>query len=145
MDRKIFVAVVAASLLFVAFVGDPLYIGLWYYLAIPCIAYLLSLPFRPKQYFLTGIIFAIVLTYIPYFAYNLIAERPDGLIGLGHLFSLFGLGLGIIVAGFIVKNRAPSSKTTFTLAFSISLLGFLINQVTVCNTVMYCGALLSFG
>lgn len=133
------------------FLGDPLYIGLWYYMAIPSVAYLLTLLFKPKQYFLTAISLVILLSYIPYFYRNLFAVRPEGLLGLGHLLSLPGLTIGILFVGLYLKNKSLNSFIISTISFIGASFGFLINQLIVCNTVMYCGnliwplGLLSFG
>jgi len=139
MDRILFVAISLISIFTVLIIGDVLYIGLWYYIAIPFVAYLLTLPFKLKQYFLTGIGLAILLTYIPYFYYNLSATRPEGLLGLGHLFSLPGLAIGILLAGLYLKEKSLRSISLFTIGFMVTFLGFLTNQFIVCKTVMYCG------
>ncbi|WP_440873650.1 hypothetical protein [Thalassotalea sp. PLHSN55] len=145
MDRIIFISIALISIVIVLVIGDYLYMGIWYYLAIPVVAYLLSLPFKPQNFFLTGISLAILLSYIPYFYFNITAIRPEGLLGLGHLFSLFGLALGIIFAGFYLKNKSLKPLPTLIMSFGISLSGFLFNQLVVCNTVFYCGKLLSSG
>jgi len=145
MDRIIFIAIALSSIVTVLVIGDFMYIGIWYYLAIPIVAYLLSLPFKPQNFFLTGIILTILLSYIPYFYYNITAQRPEGLLGLGHLFSLFGLALGILVAGFYLKGKTLKPWSVLTISFAISFSGFFLNQLVVCNTLMYCGKLLSNG
>ena len=138
MDRILFISITLISIVTILIVGDPLYIGIWYYIAIPIVGYLISIPFKPKQFFLTGIILTILLSYTPYFYYNLTSERPEGLIGIGHLFSLFGLALGIILAGFYIKGKSINPLFTLIISFGISLSGFLINQLVVCNTVLHC-------
>ena len=145
MDRIIFIAIALISIVTVLVIGDYMYIGIWYYLAIPIVAYLLSLPFKPQSFFLTGISLTIILSYIPYFYYNITALRPEGLLGLGHLFSLFGLALGILFAGFYLKEKSLKPLSTLTISFIISFSGFFLNQLVVCNTLLYCGKLLSNG
>ena len=142
MDRILFIAISLISIVTVLVVGDALYIGLWYYIAIPLVAYLLTLPFKPKQFFLTGISLAILLTYIPYFYHNLFAERPEGLLGLGHLFSLPGLAVAIVLVSLYLKAKTLSPILLFTISFIGALFGYLINQFIVCNTVIYCGSLI---
>jgi len=142
MDRILFISISLISIFTVLIIGDVLYIGLWYYIAIPFVAYLLTLPFKPKQYFLTGVSLVILLTYIPYFYHNLFAARPEGLLGLGHFFSLPGLAVGILLAGLYLKKKSLSSISLFTIGFIVTLLGFLTNQLIVCKTVIYCGNLI---
>lgn len=122
--------------------GDPLYVGIWYYIAIPAVTYLITLPFQPKPYFLTGLALATQLTYAPYFYHHLFSVRPEGLIGLGHLFSLPGLIIGVLVSGFIFNKVAVRTFYRMAGAFIIPLLCFLLNQLIVCNTKMYCGGLI---
>jgi len=145
MDRIIFIAIALISIITVLAIGDFMYIGIWYYLAIPIVAYLLSLPFKSQDFFLTGISLTILLSYIPYFYYNITALRPEGLLGLGHILSLFGLALGIIFAGFYLKDKSLKPLYTLIISFGISFSGFFLNQLVVCNTLLYCGKLLSNG
>ena len=151
MDKILFIAISLIVIVTVLVVGDVLYIGLLYYIAIPSVAYLLTLPIKPKAFFLTAISLVILLTYIPYFYRNLFTERPEGLIGLGHLFSLPGLAIGILLTGLYLKNKSLDPFITFTISFIGTFLSFFINQFIVCNTVLYCGnliwpfGLLSFG
>ena len=142
MDRILFIAISLITIITVFIVGDALYIGVWYYIAIPVVAYLLTLPFKPKQYFLTGVSLVILLSYIPYFYHNLFAERPEGLLGLGHLFSLPGLAVGVFLAALYIKAKKLMPVTLFTIAFVGGFVGFLVNQFIVCNTVLYCGNLI---
>ena len=53
------------------FIGDALYVGIWYYLVLPTIFIIISLLFRIKKYFLSGISFALFLTYFIYFIINI--------------------------------------------------------------------------
>lgn len=142
MDRILFIAISLIVIATILVVGDPMYVGLWYYIAIPAVTYLITLPFQPKPYFLTGVALATQVTYVPYFYHNLFSVRPDGLIGLGHLFSLPGLIAGVLVSGFIFNKIAACSFYRMAGAFIITLLCFLLNQLIVCNTKMYCGGLI---
>jgi len=139
MDRILFISITLISVVSIFILGDPLYVGLWYYIAIPLVAYFLSIYFKPQRFFLTGIILTILFSFAPYFYQNLTETKPEGLIALGHLFSLPGFALGIIVAGYFIKSKGFNPFLTLIISFAISLLGFLINQLIVCNMVMYCG------
>lgn len=143
MDRIIFLVLSLICVSFVLIYGDALYIGIWYYIAIPAMAFLLTLPFKPQKYFLSSISIVILLTYIPYYYYNLTAKQPEGLLGLGHLFSLPGLAIGIILAGIYLSGKVQTQLYTFSIGFAFSIFGFFINQIFVCSTVLYCGRIMS--
>src|SRR5690606_3504992 len=129
MDRIVFSLISLGSILFVLVFGDSLFFGVWYYFAIPVVAFLLAMPFKPKQYFLSAISIVILLTYIPYWNYNFSAKQPDGLLGLGHMFSLPGLAAGIILAGAHLMPKVKTSGYVFIVSFLFSLCGFLANQI----------------
>jgi len=139
VDRVLFFLISLISVITVLVVDDVLYIGFWYYMVVPAIAYLLAISVKPKPLFLTAVGLVILFTYIPYFHYNMSAERPEGLLGLGHLFSLPGLAAGIVLVGLWLKNSALNPFGIFALGFLGVCAGFLINQFIVCNSVMYCG------
>ena len=143
MDRILFACISLISIIIVLIFGDALYIGLWYYLAIPLVAFSLTLPFKPNQLFLTGISLAIQFTLITYLYINLSAERPEGLLGLGHLFSLPGLAAGIIAASIYVKDKYKKQHIMLSIGFFGTASGFIINQLIICNTLMYCGKFMS--
>ena len=143
MDRNIFMGIVAATIVLVLIVGDIMYIGIWYYLAIPIAAFIVTAFFKPSSFFLTGIGLAIFITYIPYYWRNLTATNLEGLLGLGHLSSLPGLFIGIIFSAVYLKSKNKSVYFTAGFGFSVSLMGYAINQLIICNSLMYCGSLLS--
>ncbi len=130
---------VIATLTTVSVIGNYMFVGWWYYSAIPTVAYFITLYYRPKVSLLLGINFAIITTYIPYFYVNMTASRAEGLLGLGHLYSLLGLAIGIAVSACYIGNKEYPVIKTFLAGFLISLLFFFINQLIVCNSVMYCG------
>jgi len=139
MDLVISAIISIVVIAVVAVVGDYLYIGIWYYFALPVIAYFITLYMRPKRFFLSGVCLAISVSYIPYFYYNMTAVNKDGLLGLGHVFSLFGLGLGILLAAWYAKNKQLNQYWLLGLGFTSAAFGFVLNQAVICNTVMYCG------
>ena len=143
MDRKLFILISLTSITIVLLYGDALYFGIWYYIAIPLVAFLLTLPLKPNKYFLTGISLAIQLTIITYLYINLSAERPEGLLGLGHLFSLPGLAAGIIASSIYIKNKHKKQYTMLSIGFIGAISGFIINQLIICNTLMHCGNVMS--
>jgi len=143
MDRALFILISLLSITIVLIFGDALYVGFWYYIAIPLVAFLLTLPFKPHQLFLTGISLVIQLTLITYLYINLTTERPEGLLVLGHLFSLPGLAVGIIATSIYVKSKSKNKYIMLAIGFSGASLGFVINQLIICNTLIYCGKFMS--
>lgn len=138
MDLVISAVIALVVVVTVSLIGDYLYMGIWYYILIPIVAYFISIFARPKRFFFVGVSLAITLSYIPYFYYNITAYRPEGLLGLGHMFSLFGMALGIVLAALYAKKKSLSPLWLLVLGFAGAFLGFLINQMIVCNTVMHC-------
>jgi len=143
MDRNIYIGIIVTTIILVLMLGDQMYVGIWYYLGIPIIAFILTAFFKPSSFYLTGIGLAIFITYIPYYWHNLAATNPEGLIGLGHLFSLPGLLIGIVFSAIYLKNKNKSVYFVTSLGFSVSLVGYAINQLIVCNSLMYCGSFLT--
>eukprot|EP01029_Cantina_marsupialis_P012328 TRINITY_DN272223_c0_g1_i1.p1 TRINITY_DN272223_c0_g1~~TRINITY_DN272223_c0_g1_i1.p1 ORF type:complete len:101 (+),score=10.51 TRINITY_DN272223_c0_g1_i1:26-328(+) len=79
--------------------GDGLFIGLWYYLIVPFIYIGLSAFFRLNSSFYVGLAIAIAVSFLVYLYINFSSNKPEGLLGLGHLFSLPGaLFTSVIVA-----------------------------------------------
>ncbi|MDP2714368.1 hypothetical protein [Rheinheimera sp.] len=120
--------------------GDVLYIGLWYYLAVPLTLTGLCALFRPAPLFLLGVNIAITLSLISYLSINWFSPRPEGMLGLGHLLSLPGALTGALAAAAVARYR----HMTGLLALLFSGIagtggGFLVAQLVVCNTIFYCG------
>lgn len=142
----IFAAVIALVAVFSVMVkGDALYIGLWYYFAVPIVIVGIGATLRTKPMFLFGTSLAIAITLIFYMSINWHTSRPEGLLGLGHLFSLPGAVMGVFIAATLLKRKATTSLSIAFIYGLIGLLtGFFVNQLIVCNTVLYCGQLRFF-
>ena len=125
-------------------IGDGMYIGLWYYFTVPFIILGVSAVFKLISSFYTGVSAAIAISFMIYLNINWIAERPEGLLGLGHIFSLPGGFLLVMITAYLLKrknNRLPAQN--LILGFFSFALGFFLNQIILCNSLMYC-SLLSF-
>jgi hypothetical protein len=120
--------------------GDPLYLGTWYYLAVPLTAITIGVIARAKPLFVLGTSLAVSLTLLIYAAVNLSLARPEGLLALGHLFSLPGAAAGTLIGAFL-SRRLSRPISVLALGFGGALVGFFLNQLVVCNTVVWCGAL----
>jgi len=126
----------------VLILGDAMYIGIWYYLVVPLISLIIAWAFKSPPFFQTGAVLGLSITFLIYLGINWNADHPEGLLGLGHLFSLPGAAIGLVVTAYLAKIRhIIGSLIGFSLGFLGVLAGFFINQVVVCNTVMWCGLL----
>lgn len=122
--------------------GDALYIGLWYYILVPLTILGLCAAIRPQPFFLLGASVALSITFIAYLRINWGASYPDGLLGLGHLFSLPGALIGAVIAAIASKRHVfVGSFLAIVVGFLGVSVGFFCNQLLVCNTFMWCGPL----
>jgi predicted membrane protein len=145
LDAALAVLVSIAVILTVMVKGDALYLGLWYYFVVPTFLLGLCGVLRPKPLYLCGASLALSITVIFYLTLNWRAARPEGLLGLGHAFSLPGAIAGALIAAVLLR-RHTNSGPTFALAtgFAGVMIGFFINQLLVCNTLMWCGPMSFF-
>jgi hypothetical protein len=142
VDAKLAIAASLPLPIVVLLNGDPLYLGLWYYLVLPAGILGLCAAFRVKPLFLLGTAFAIAVTLLAVMSVNWLATRPEGLLGLGHIFSLPGAVIGSAASALLTRRNASfQPASTLLLAFFGLLCGYFINQLVVCNTVMWCGPL----
>lgn len=124
--------------------GDSLYVGLWYYFGVAVTAFVITVLIRPRPGFLTGVSIALAMIFAFYLQINQGNSRPDGLLALAHLFSLPGALIGLLAAGWIVRQRTASSSIAALLVAMLGVAaGFLLNQLLLCRTLMYCGSILS--
>lgn len=133
--------------LFYASMGtDPLHTGTWYLLVTPVVMLLPALVLRAPALFLTGTTAAVLASLLVYLHIMFNPSRTDGLLALGHLFSMPGMLLGTGLSAWLLKYRVKASLPWLVagIAFLGATLGFMIIQMLVCTTEMYCGAL-SFG
>lgn len=143
-EDLVFSSVLVALLLaYAASAGNALYLGYWYVLGVPIMMLIPGLILRARALFLTGTTAAVVGTLVIYMALISNAGREGGLMGLGHLFSVPGMLVGATVSAWLLKFRLKASLPWIVagIAFLSVGFGFLICQVIVCNTVMFCGAL----
>ena len=122
--------------------GDALYLGVWYYFAVPIVILGACAALRPTPLFLTGTSLGIAITLICLMSINWGSSRPDGFLGLAHIFSLPGAIITVLFAASLAKRKFENKPfTAMSLGLSGLLIGYFINQVIVCNTVMWCGPL----
>lgn len=123
--------------------GNTLYLGFWYLIGVPVVMLLPGLILRSRALFLTGTTVAVVVTLLVYMVIISSSGRDGGLVGLGHLFSVPGMVVGTSVSAWLLRFRVNTSLPWIVagIAFLGAGFGFMIAQVFVCTTAMYCGAL----
>jgi hypothetical protein len=142
LDALLAAAVALAMVSFVLFKGDALYLGLWYYLAVPIAVLSICAAFRLAPYFLFGTASAIAISMLAVMSINWRASRPEGLLGLGHVFSLPGALVGAMAVAFVARKlRIANPLVAFLFGLAGFGVGYFFNQILVCNTVMWCGPL----
>ena len=67
--------------------------------------------------------------------------QPQGLLGLGHLFSLPGLGIAAVMAAVAARRRRARPWMAFAAGLAACSIGFAVAQIVACRSLMYCGAL----
>jgi len=133
----------ASLFLFVCLRGDTLYIGAWYYLAVPLATLLPGLIWRMPALFLSGSAIAAVGSLLLYMRAMASLQEPDGLLVLGHLFSTPGLLAGAVFAAWLLRSRVRVTLPWLVagIGFFAAVLGFLLAQLLICSRVMDCGVL----
>lgn len=124
--------------------GDVLFIGHWYYASVFLGIFILPALAKAKPLFISGAILAATLTFGFYIRANWAPSATNDLLVLGHVFSLPGAAIGLLLTGIISRfskhNQPALAFITGALGFGV---GFLINQLLLCSTVLYCGALIN--
>ncbi len=137
------VVLVTLVLIYASTAGNALYLGYWYLVGVSAIALLPGLISRAPALFLTGTTAAVSLTLLIYMSVISSLGRDGGLMGLGHLFSVPGMFIGTSISAWLLRFRLNASLGWIIagVAFVGAGLGFMIAQVIVCNTVMFCDEL----
>jgi len=136
-------AFISLAVIFLTLIkGDALYLGIWYYFTVPAVILSLCAAIRPAPFFLTGASLGIAITLLCVMSVNWSSSHPEGLLGLGHVSSLPGAIIGVLLAAVTAKRKNITLPyTSLSMGLGGLLIGYLINQTVVCNTVMWCGPL----
>jgi len=129
--------VLAATFVF----GDPIYAGAWYYLiAWFALVGLVQIAKAPPL-LTTGAAMALAGSFLFYWTWQASLPQPQGLLGLGHLFSLPGLGIAAVMAAVTARWRRARPWMAFAAGLVACSIGFVVAQIVACRSLMYCGAL----
>ncbi|WP_163940537.1 hypothetical protein [Pseudomonas brassicae] len=115
----------------------------WYLAALPVAVLLLGMLLRMPGLFVTGCTVASLAALLGY----LIATSGHGgqavFLWLGYIFSAPGMLVGIVVAAWLLKRRARTAGAWRVAGTGLlgAGAGFMLPQMIVCNTQLYCGVL----
>ncbi|MFJ4371095.1 hypothetical protein ACIP1T_00585 [Pseudomonas japonica] len=142
-DLAYSILLISPVLLYANMGADPLYTGTWYLLGMPVAMLLPGLILRAPALFLTGTTAAAIASLLIYAKIMFSLARPDGLLVLGHLFSTPGMLVGTGMSAWLLRYRVKASLPWLVagIGFLGAALGFMVAQIIVCNTLMYCGVL----
>jgi len=136
-----FVLPFIALLVIIGIKGDALYLGVYYYLVSFAILATIFYLAKAKPAFSFAISFIYVSSVIIYMTFNWFTDKPEGLLGLGHTFSMPGFVVGLILSLIYIKrSKQESNINVFFIGALTTTIGFLINQLIICNTFFDCGA-----
>ncbi|MDU9391959.1 hypothetical protein [Pseudomonas sp. zfem002] len=142
-DLAYSILLISPVLLYANMGADPLYTGIWYLLGMPVAMLLPGLILRAPALFLTGTTAAAIASLLIYAKIMFSLARPDGLLVLGHLFSTPDMLVGTGMSAWLLRYRVKASLPWLVagIGFLGAALGFMIAQMIVCSTLMYCGVL----
>ncbi|CAK15337.1 hypothetical protein; putative membrane protein [Pseudomonas entomophila L48] len=142
-DLAYSILLIVPGLFYASMGANPLYIGSGYLIAVPVAALILGLILRPPALFLTGATAAAVATLLIYMNIMSRPGRPEGLTGLGHVFSVPGMLAGVGGAAWLLRYRVKANLPWIvaSIGFLGAALGFMVSQMVLCNTLMFCGSL----
>ncbi|WP_093543525.1 hypothetical protein [Pseudomonas sp. OV546] len=137
------VVLAALVLVYASTVGNTLHLGYWYLVGVPALMLLPGMTLRAQAMFLSGTTAAVSVTLLAYMSVVSSLGRDGGLMGLGHLFSVPGMFIGTSISAWLLRFRLNASLVWIIagVAFVGAGLGFMIAQVIVCNTVLFCDEL----
>ncbi|MFJ2692791.1 hypothetical protein [Pseudomonas sp. NPDC087336] len=146
IDHAYSILLITPVLLYASMGADPLHAGSWYLFSVPLATLLLGVILRVPALFLTGTTVAAIVSLLIYMKIMLSLSRPEGLLVLGQLFSMPGMLLGTGVSAWLLRYRVKATLSWLVagIAFLGAAIGFMIAQMILCSTLMYCSAL-SFG
>ncbi|ELF6205346.1 hypothetical protein [Pseudomonas putida] len=142
-DLTYAILMITAVFLYSSMCADPLYTGLGYLLAVPAVTLIPGLILRAPALFLTGTTVTAIATLLIYMKIMSSLDHTEGMLGLGHMFSVPGMLIGAGVSAWLLRDRVKTRLPWIVAGIGVlgAALGFMIAQIVVCNTLMYCSAL----
>lgn len=135
------ILMITAVLFYSSMGADPLYTGLGYLVAVPTVTLIPGLILRAPPLFLTGT--TAIATLLIFMKIMSSLDHTEGMLALGHMFSVPGMLTGAGVSAWLLRYRVKTRLPWIVAGIGVlgAALGFMVAQMVVCNTLMYCGAL----
>ncbi|MFK0091860.1 hypothetical protein [Pseudomonas sp. NPDC090592] len=142
-DLTYSILMITAVLLYASMGADPLHIGLGYLLAVPAVTLVPGLILRSPALFLTGTTVTAIATLLIYMKIMSSQDHAEGMLALGHMFSVPGMLIGASVSAWLFRARVKTRLPWIVAGVGAlgAAMGFMVAQMVICNTLMYCGAL----
>jgi hypothetical protein len=142
-DLTYSILLITPALLYSSMGANALYTGIGYFVAVFVASLVPGLILRAPSLFLTGTTAAVVATLLIYMKIMSRFGHTEGMFVLGHVFSVPGMLVGAGVSAWLLRYRVKASLQWIVsgIGFLGTALGFMVAQMMVCNTLMYCGAL----
>ncbi|OUM34495.1 hypothetical protein B8W72_10860 [Pseudomonas putida] len=142
-DLTCAILMITAVLLYFSMGADPLYTGLGYLIAVPAVTLVPGLILQAPALFLTGTTGTAIVTLLAYMKIMSSLDQTEGMLALGHMFSVAGMLVGAGVSAWLLRYHLKTSLPWIVAGIGVlgAALGFMVAQMVVCNTLMYCGSL----
>lgn len=142
-DLTYAILMITAVLLYFSMGADPLYTGLGYLIAVPAVTLVHGLILRTPALFLTGTTGTAIATLLAYMKIMSGLDHTEGMLALGHMFSMPGMLVGAGVSAWLLRYRLRTRLPWIVAGIGVlgTALGFMVVQMVVCNTVMFCRSL----
>lgn len=142
-DLTYAILMITAVLFYSSMGADPLYTGLGYLVAVPTVTLIPGLILRAPTLFLTGTTVTAIATLLIFMKIMSSLDHTEGMLALGHMFSVPGMLTGAGVSAWLLRYRVKTRLPWIVAGIGVlgAALGFMVAQMVVCNTLMYCGAL----
>ncbi|HGW4869710.1 TPA: hypothetical protein ACNIGS_001533 [Pseudomonas aeruginosa] len=98
---------------------------------------------RAPALFFTGTTFTAIATLLIYMKIMSSLDHTAGMLAPGHMFSVPGMLIGAGVSAWLLRDRVKTRLPWIVAGVGVlgAALGFMVAQMVVCITLMYCGAL----
>ena len=142
LDVMIAAAIVVSTSLIAAAAGYARLIE--YFLIVSSVFFAVCASLRAKPLFLSGSCLTLCITNFPYSAYAISTSdiNSSGFVVMSQVTSTVGGLAGAIIASALLRRYAYAGATmALFVGFAGVSVGWFTTQLTICNTVMWCGPL----
>lgn len=142
-DLTYSILMITAVLLYASMGADPLYTGQGYLIAVFAVTLVPGLILRAPALFLSGTTVTAIASLLVYMKIMSSLDRIEGMLALGHMLSVPGMLVGAGGSAWLLRYRVKTRLPWMVAGIGVlgAALGFMVAQMVVCNTMMYCGVL----